>query len=63
MPHELKGLHLQSHEYFTQLLLADLVLLVVVVAFVYYLHRKHAKLTKPPRAKGGALRVRRKRRR
>lgn len=64
MPHELRGLHEQSAEFYAQLAVAGLVLLVVVLAFAYYLHRKHAHLLKPraPRVREEvALRKRRKR--
>lgn len=56
MPHELRGLTEQSPEFYTQLAVAGLVLFVVVVAFAYYLHRKHAHLLKPaPREFAGEL--------
>lgn len=63
MPHELKGFHQQPHEYFTQLLLADLALLIFVIALAYYLHLKQAKPTAPPRTKGRSPGMRRKWRR
>ncbi len=44
MAHELRGLEHQSPEFYVQLLVAGLAFAVVVVAFAYYLHRKHAHL-------------------
>ena len=62
MAHELRGLEHQSAEFYTQLFTAGLVFAVVVAAFAYYLHRKHRHLLKrPPQAKPGASRHRKRR--
>jgi hypothetical protein len=61
MPHELRGIEHQSAEFYTQLFTAGLVFAVVVLAFAYYLHRKHGHLLKRPPHDGKAVPRKRKR--